>query len=165
MINTFLRWTGLFILVYILQTTIVPVITIFGVKPDLLMVTLFFLGIRKGGIPAVFTGFLLGLTQDFYSPHLLGQNALAKSIVGYFAGLFDEKMMRLDPFMQMVLLFTMFLLHDVVYLGVEILQNDTSLQVVGTRIATMTLPRALYSLVFVLIPTFRELLFTSDNRR
>jgi rod shape-determining protein MreD len=165
MINTLVRWTGLFILIYILQTTLVPVISVFGVQPDLLIVPLFFLCVRIGGVPAVFTGFLLGLTQDFYSPQILGQNALAKSIIAYFAGLFNEKVMRLDPFIQLVLLFTTFLLHDVVYLAVEVVQNGESLQSAGTRIVTMTLPRALYSLFFALIPTFRELLFTSDNRR
>ena len=165
MINSLLRWTGLFILVYILQTTLVPVITVFGVRPDLLIVTLFFLAVRKGGSVTVFTGFLIGLAQDFYSPQILGQNALAKSAVGYFAGIFNEKVMRLDPFIQLVLLFTSFIIHDTIYYTVEMVQNGTPLQTVGTRLITTTMLRALYSLFFALIPTFRELLFTSDYRR
>jgi rod shape-determining protein MreD len=165
MINTFLRWTGLLIFLFILQTTIVPVIAIFGVKPDLLLLALFFLAIRTDVIPAVFTGFILGLAQDFYSPEILGQNALSKSIAGYFAGLFNEKVMRLDPFFQLVLLFLMFVLHDAVYFTVQVLQTDAPLQLIGTQIVTSTLPRAVYSLFFGLFPTFREYLFTSDNRR
>jgi rod shape-determining protein MreD len=164
MIST-LRWTGLFILVFILQTTLIPVITAFGVRPDLLIVTLFFLAVKKGGSAAVFTGFLIGLAQDFYSPQILGQNALAKSVVGYFAGIFNEKVMRLDPFIQLVLLFTSFIIHDTIYYTVEMVQNGTPLQTVGTRLITTTMLRAVYSLFFALIPTFRELLFTSDYRR
>lgn len=165
MTSTVLRWTGLFLLIYILQTTLVPVITIFGVRPDLLLVTLFFLAVKKGGSPTVFAGFLLGLSQDFFSPQILGQNALAKSVVGYFAGLFNEKVMRLDPFIQLVLLFATFIIHDTIYYSVEMVQNGTPLQTVGTRLITTTMLRAVYSLFFALIPTLRELFFTSDNRR
>ena len=165
MINSLLRWTGLFILVYILQTTIVPVITVFGVRPDLLIVTLFFLAIRKGGCPTVFAGFILGLAQDFYSPQILGQNALAKSVVGYFAGIFNERLMRLDPFTQLALLFITFILHDAIYFTVEAVQTGAPLQTIGTGIVTATLARAVYSLLFALIPTFSEYFFTSDSRR
>ena len=165
MINSLLRWTGLFILVFVLQTTLVPVIAVFGIKPDLLIVTLFFLAVRKGGSPTVFAGFILGLAQDFYAPETLGQYALAKSVVAYFAGLFNEKIMRLDPFTQLALLFTTFILHDTIYFTVEAVQTGAPLQTIGTRLLGTTLARALYSLFFAVFPAFREYLFTSDNRR
>jgi rod shape-determining protein MreD len=165
MINSLMRWTGLFILVFILQTTLVPVIAVFGFKPDLLIVTLFFLAIRKGGSATVFAGFILGLAQDFYAPEILGQHALAKSVIAYFAGLFNEKMMRLDPFTQLALLFTTFILHDAIYFTVEVVQTGAPFQTVGTRLLGTTLARALYSLFFAVLPAFREYLFTSDNRR
>ena len=165
MINVLLRWTGLFIILFILQTTLVPVLSIFGAKPDLLLLGLFFLAIRKDAIPAVFTGFILGLAQDFYSPEILGQNALAKSVAGYFAGFFNEKVMRLDPIIQLALLLLMFLLHDAIYFAVQAVQAHASLQVIGTQIITVTLPRTAYTLLLALIPVFRDYFFTSDNRR
>ncbi|MBN1575946.1 MAG: rod shape-determining protein MreD [Chitinispirillaceae bacterium] len=165
MIKQFFRWTGLVILLFILQTTAVPLIAIFGITPDLLILVLFFIGFKTDVIPAVFAGFFLGLAQDFYSPQILGQTALAKTIAGYFAGLCNEKVMRIDPIFQLVLLLLMFIIHDAVFFAVQMAKTSTPIQAVGLEIISSTLPRALYTLFFALIPAFREYLFPSSGRR
>ena len=165
MIKQFLRWTGLVILLYILQTTIVPLIAVFGIKPDLLVLVLFFIGLKSDVIPAVFAGFFLGLAQDFYSPVILGQTALAKTVAGFFAGLFNEKVMRVDPVFQLLLLFLMFIIHDMVFFTVQIAKTGTEIQAIGIELITLTIPRALYTLFFALIPLFLEYLFPSVGRR
>ena len=81
MILHYLKWPMLFVLCFILQTSFVPSIAFFGVKPDLLMIILFFFSIRYGVLPGIFMGFVLGLTQDLYTPAILGQNALTKTII------------------------------------------------------------------------------------
>jgi rod shape-determining protein MreD len=165
MIKHFFRWTGLVILLYILQTTIVPLIAVFGIKPDLLVLVLFFIGFKSEVIPAVFAGFFLGLAQDFYSPVILGQTALAKTVAGFFAGLCNEKVMRIDPVFQLVLLFIMFIIHDTVFFIVQIVKTGTEMQSIGMELLTLTIPRALYTLFFALIPAFWEYLFPSVGRR
>jgi len=165
MINTFIRWFGLFIVIYVLQTTIVPLLAIAGVKPDLLTLTLFFCAVKTEVIPAVFAGFFIGLAQDFYAPDILGQNALAKTIAGFFAGLFNEKVMRIDPLFQLLLIVFMFLIHDAVYYTVQILKTGISFQSIGMEILTTSLPRIFYTLFFALVPIFRELVFPSALKR
>ena len=165
MIKRLFRWIGLVILLYILQTTIVPLITVFGIKPDLLILVLFFIGFKNDVIPAVFAGFFLGLAQDFYSPVILGQNALSKTITGFFSGLFNERVMRIDPIFQLVLLLLMFIIHDAVFFAVQMVKTDMPIQTIGLEIVSSTLPRALYTLFFALIPTFREYFFPSGSRR
>ncbi len=162
--NNFFHWTGFIILVYILQTTVMPVITIFGIKPDLLLLVLFFLAYKTDVMPAVFAGFFIGLAQDFYSPEILGQNALAKTIAGFCAGFFNEKVMRIDPVVQLALIFLMFIVHDIVYFTVQIAGAGTPFHTIGMEIVTSTLPRALYSLFFALIPTFWEYIFPTSRR-
>ncbi|MBN1308088.1 MAG: rod shape-determining protein MreD [Chitinispirillaceae bacterium] len=165
MIKVFFRWTGLVVLLYILQTTIVPLITVFGIKPDLLVLVLFYIGFKNDVIPAVFAGFFLGLTQDFYSPVILGQNALSKTVAGFFAGVFNEKVMRIDPIFQLILLLLIFVIHDAVFFAVEMFKTDTPIQAIGVEMVSSTLPRALYTLFFALIPAFREYFFPSGGRR
>jgi rod shape-determining protein MreD len=164
MISSFFKWVGLFVLLFILQTTTVPIISIYGIKPDLLILILCIFAFRTDVVPALTVGFFLGLTQDFYSPEILGQNALAKTVTGFFAGLFNERVMRIDPVFQMTLILLAFLLHDLIYIGVQIFKMDVSLQHLGYEIVTSTLPRAFYTLFFALIPTFREYFFPAGKR-
>ncbi len=161
----FLRWTGIVILLYVLQTTIVPLIAISGIKPDLLVLVLFFIGYRNDVIPAVFSGFFLGLAQDFYSPLILGQTALAKTVSGFFAGICNEKVMRIDPVFRLVLIFIMFIIHDAVFLFVQVAKTEMEIQSMGIELVKSTLPRALYTLLFALIPVFWEYLSPSGGRR
>ena len=165
MINVFLRWTGLVLLMYILQTTIIPVISIFGIKPDLLVLILFYLAFRTDVMPAVFAGFMLGLMQDFYSPEIVGQNALAKTVAGFFAGFFNERVMRIEPLFQLVLVLIMFIIHDTVLFAVQIAKTDVSVASAALQLVTFTLPRAIYTMFFALIPAFREHFFPSLSRR
>lgn len=165
MTRNFFKWFALIIGIYLLQSTIITQIGIAGVRPDLLLLILFFCAIKTDVIPAVFTGFFIGLTQDFYSPIILGQNALAKTIAGFFAGLFNEKVMRLDPVFQLLLIILMFILHDTVYFLVQMAKTEIAIKTLGIDLLVRTLPRTLYTLFFALIPIVRELLFPHTIRR
>ncbi len=165
MIKTILKWIGLFFLVFVLQTTLVPAISIYSIKPDLLFIILFLLAIKTGAMPALYIGFFMGLAQDIYSPVILGQNALAKTLAGFFAGLFNEKVMRLDPFFQAVLLVLTILLGDMIFLIVQMVKTGGTMQIFGIEMVTSALPRAIYSLVFGIIPIFWEYFFQTNAKR
>jgi rod shape-determining protein MreD len=163
--KTLLRWFGLFVLVFVLQTTLLPIISIFGVQPDLIMLTVCYFGFKTDVIPALFVGFIVGLGQDFYDPVILGHNALCKTVVGFFTGLFNEKVMRIDPVFQLTFIAISFIIHDIIYYTVLIFKADITLPMMGIQLLTVTLPRTLYTLIFALIPIFWELSFPSHNRR
>ncbi|MBD3316101.1 MAG: rod shape-determining protein MreD [Chitinivibrionales bacterium] len=140
-------WFGVLCISLVLQSTLVPVVGIKGIQPDLLMVALFLLAMGQGVMPATYAGFFLGLAQDLYSPALLGQNALAKSITGFFAGLFNEKIMRTDPIVKIVILVLAFLIHDTVFIVTELVKTNSPLVSVAKELLTHTLPRTAYSAV------------------
>ncbi len=162
--TTFLKWFGIFLLCFVLQTTVVPVIDIFGIHPDLPLVALFFLGYRTGPMSALWAGFSLGLATDLYSPSILGQNAVSKTIAGFFAGIFNERVLRVDTAVQMVLLVLTFLVNDVAYLAVQLMKSGGSGGVAWHSVV-LTLPRALYSMLFALIPYFKNHFFGSSTPR
>jgi len=165
MVKATFKWIVLFFIAFVLQSTLAPIISIYNVKPDLLTLVLFLLAIKAGIIPAVYVGFFLGLAQDVYSPAILGQNALAKTIAGFFAGLFNEKIMRLDPIIQTVLLVITVILCDLIFLTVQVVKSGSTLQFIGTQIFTTALPQALYTLFFGIIPIFWEHFFQSATKR
>lgn len=165
MIKNVLKWVVLFALGFILQTTLIPSISILGVKPDLLVIVLFFLAVKTGIMPAVYVGFIIGLAQDLYSPSILGQNALSKTVIGFFAGLFNEKVVRIDPILQGVLLIFTFVINDAVFLLVQVVKMGGSAHVIGPELLTATLPRALYSLLFAVLPILWQFFFQAATTK
>lgn len=157
MMKSILKWVALFLASFILQSTVMQSIAIFGVKPDLLIVVLFMLATKTGPMQGIYAGFFLGLAQDLYSPSILGQNALAKTVVGAFAGMFNEKMMRLDPIFQAILLVVVFILNDMVVNSIYMVKVGGGLGSVFSQLFMSTLPRTLYSLLFAALPSLWEL--------
>lgn len=152
MMNIVLKWVGWILLCVILQSTLVPYMAVMSVKPDLPLIALFYLSLSLGVMPGVYVGFFLGLGQDLFAPGLLGLNALAKSVTGFVVGLFNERVVRLDPIMRMVLLIAMFTINDTIAMLVHVVRADGSAGAFFTELLAVTLPRALYSLVFAAIP-------------
>jgi rod shape-determining protein MreD len=164
--NFTLKWVGIFLLCLILQTTLIPAIGILGASPDLLMVALFFLARKTGPFAATWVGFFLGLAEDLYSPSILGQNALSRTAAGFFAGLFNERVMRVDFIFQLVLLLVTFFIHDALYYTVQMIKtNSTGAGGFLHVLVTSTLPRTLYSLLFALFPAVKNLVFPTSSRR
>jgi rod shape-determining protein MreD len=135
----------------ILQTSFMPAISIAGIKPDLLIIALFFFSVKYGVMPGIFVGFVLGLGQDLYSPSLLGQNALTKTVAGAFIGLFNERTMRSDPIIKTVILLLAFLVHDTLYFIVQIVKLDSPVSALFSGLLTKCLPRALYSIAVAVL--------------
>jgi rod shape-determining protein MreD len=140
------QWFLVFAASLILQASFVPVISIAGIKPDLLLVVLFFFCIRYGVMPGIFVGFFMGLGVDLYSPSLLGQNAFVAMVTGAFLGLFNERMMRTDPLIKMALLFVAFIIHDSLFLIVQVVKLGDPVSTIFGGLFLHTLPRAIYSI-------------------
>ncbi len=165
MIRTIVLWFVLFFAAFVLQTTLVPSVAILTVKPDLIVIILFLMAMKTGIIPAVLIGFVLGLAQDVYTPGILGQNALAKTMAGFIAGMFNEKVMRVDPFLEIVLLLLTFVVNDAAYSLVNVVKSGYTFPAFGMDLLTNTLPRAIYSLLIALIPIFWEYYFKPSVKR
>jgi rod shape-determining protein MreD len=165
MIKTIFIWFGVFLGAFILQTTLVPTLAIFGIKPDFLMLALFMVAIKTGVMPAIFIGFIIGLSQDLYSPSILGQSALAKTLAGFFASLFNEKLMRLDPVILGIILILTFFVNDLALYTVQVVKSGGNLGSVAKEIFGPTFPRALYTLVFAVIPILWEQFSVIKTRR
>jgi rod shape-determining protein MreD len=146
MISEAIKWAIVFMLSLVLQTSFVPVISIGGVKPDLLIIVLYFFGLKYGVMQALFMGFVVGLGQDLYSPSLLGQNALAKTVTGACIGLFNERMMRTDPIIKTALLLLVFIVNDTVFFSVQVVKLGDPWSTLFFGLITKTFPRAIYSI-------------------
>ncbi|MBA7624708.1 hypothetical protein ES703_32120 [subsurface metagenome] len=82
---------AIIVVALLIQLTLINSITILGLKPDLIMVVVVVFSLLKGEKEGAISGFASGLLQDIFSTGLLGMNALAKTVIGFFCGIVKEK--------------------------------------------------------------------------
>lgn len=70
----------------LVQFTVVPVVGVGGVVPDVPVVLTVLLALRYGAEAGCLTGFALGLAQDAVAGGPLGLHAVSKALVGFVAG-------------------------------------------------------------------------------
>jgi len=155
----FLKSLSFLVLGLILQQTLIQLISIGSIKPDLVMVVLVAVSMRYGSLVGLFSGLAIGLIQDVYAIDALGANAMAKCLVGYGAGLLDEKVIKVMPATKVLFLGVAFLLHDLVYS----LAAGFHGAAFGNALLTRTVPSGIYTLLlgslvfyFVVTPSRAE---------
>ena len=139
----FLKSMSFLVLGLILQQTLVQIISIGSIKPDLVMVVLVAVSMRYGSGVGLFSGLTIGLIQDVYAIEVLGANALAKCLVGYCTGLLDEKVIKVMPASKVLFLAVAFLFHDLVYSLAAGFHGEAFWQALVMR----TLPSGIYTLL------------------
>lgn len=108
------------ILVFVLQTTVARFLAIQGVVPDLVLLWIITIAIRRGQIPATIAGFAMGLGLDLISgpDGVLGLSALTKTIGGFLAGYFyneNKVLQTLGGFQLPLITALVSLIHNLVY--------------------------------------------------
>lgn len=111
----YLKSLSFLVLGLILQQTLVRIISIGSIKPDVILVILVAVSLRYGSVVGLFSGMTIGLIQDVYAIDALGANAMAKCLVGYFTGLLDERIIKIMPATKVLFLAVAFLFHDAIF--------------------------------------------------
>ena len=86
----------------LLQSTLLERVAIRGVKPDLVLIILVFVSLRKGSMAGQLSGFISGIFFFFFSLAPLGFHAFSRTLIGFLYGLFEGNI-YLDPvFMPLI---------------------------------------------------------------
>ncbi len=81
----------LFFPLLLVQTTIIPLLSIDTVFPDLLIILLVYYSITQGQIYGSILGFIYGFLFDIITGSLLGSTMIAKTMAGFTAGYFSSE--------------------------------------------------------------------------
>jgi rod shape-determining protein MreD len=87
----------------LLQSTVLGHIAIDTVRPDLALIILVFVSLRRGSMVGQASGFLSGILEDFMSVSPLGFHPLMRVVIGYLYGLFSGAVF-VDPFLMPMIL-------------------------------------------------------------
>jgi rod shape-determining protein MreD len=103
-------------LALVLQVALVDRLTILDVRPDLTVLVVVLLGLRRGPVVGTVVGFLVGFLQDLLVPATLGMNSLAKCLLGNLSGRLGQNLALPSLVLYAPLFALAVLFHDLIYL-------------------------------------------------
>jgi len=106
----------LLLVVALFQTTILPEITILGVKPELMLLVVLAWSLLRKAEEGLFWAFLGGLTLDIFSGGPFGASALALLVISFIAGRVEASTIRTSFLLPMAAALAGTLLYQVLFL-------------------------------------------------
>jgi len=94
-----------FIVSLLLETTLFNRLSVYGAKPDFVLILIILIAVKKGSMPGQLYGFIGGLMQDCLSYGVLGVQAMVKTITGFVSGFLKNKLEENSPILIMTLVF------------------------------------------------------------
>jgi|GEM_PF-1538488 len=91
--------------VIFMQIIIVPYVAVDGIKPDLVLILVVFISLRRGWFQGAMVGLASGLFIDLGTTMPLGTSALSKMLVAVFVGLIESKIFKEHRFTRIALCF------------------------------------------------------------
>src|SRR5216117_1111406 len=82
------------------QATLAPMIGVAGVTPDLPLIVVVLLALRRGPEFGCVAGFVTGLLQDAAGGGLIGVQALTKAVIGFGIGAAGSRLRVSQPLVQ-----------------------------------------------------------------
>lgn len=117
-----------------LQTTLARFVIRGTVAVDLVFVLVVYVALSSGPVTGLLTGALAGLAQDALSSGIIGIGGLAKTVVGFLAGMVGTQFIVSQPLSRLVVFFAATLLHAAIFIGLYVLLD---LRHFGTPVAAV----------------------------
>ena len=118
-----MRTAGILLAVFValaLQTTLARYIR-GSAAVDLVLVVVVYVALTSGPVAGLLTGTLGGLVQDAMATGVIGIGGLAKTLVGFLAGVIGTQFIVAQPLPRFLVFFGATLLHSLVFVGLYLL--------------------------------------------
>jgi rod shape-determining protein MreD len=138
----------------LLQTTFIPFLSIGGFLPDVFLIWVVYVAIRRGQMEATITGFVVGLLQDAVSMQFFGLGALTMTVAGFVAGYFfndNSTEQTLGSYRFLTILALSSFVHNVLFYGVFLQGIQDS---VFTTTIEFSIFTSLYTVLLGVFPMF-----------
>ena len=145
-----------------LQTTLSRVAIRSTVAVDLVLVVVVYVALTSGPASGLLTGAFAGLVQDSLSSSVIGIGGLAKTIVGFLAGIIGSQFIVAQSLPRFVVFFGATVPHAVVFMGLYVLLG---LRQFGTPYAAVAGQAAANAVIGVVAFQLVELLPGAVERR
>lgn len=100
-----------------LQTTLARFVVRGTVAVDLVLVVVVYVALTSGPVTGLLTGSVAGLVQDALASGVIGIGGLAKTVVGFLAGVIGTQFIVAQPLPRFVVFLAATALHALIFMG------------------------------------------------
>ncbi len=104
-----------------LQTTLARFVIGGTAALDLVLVVVVYVALTSGAVTGLFAGTVAGFVQDTMSSGVIGIGGLAKTVVGFLAGVVGTQFIVAAPFPRALVFMAATLVHAAVFMGLYVL--------------------------------------------
>lgn len=104
-----------------LQTTLARFVVRGTIAVDLVLVVVVYVALMLGPTTGLLSGAFAGLVQDALSSNVIGIGGLAKTVVGFLAGIVGTQFIVVHTLPRFVVFFCATVLHAVVFMGLYVM--------------------------------------------
>ena len=157
---------GMFITIwvcFILQCTLMNVIAVGSIQPNLLIILCVSTGLIRGRKSGLWTGFFTGLLADLFYGSVFGFYALVYMYVGYFSGYAHQSFYDDDIRVPMVMTACMDFIFNMALYGLAFLLRGRL--ALGVYLRRIILPEVLYTtlVTFIIYRILRLIFYRIGN--
>ncbi|MGD8398899.1 MAG: rod shape-determining protein MreD [Anaerolineae bacterium] len=131
----------------LLQATVIPHLTVWGISPDLPLLVVVSWGILRGAQQGALWGFVAGLVLDFFSGAPFGAATLSLMAAGFLAGLASAGVSGSQAILPLVITLVATLVYDLLFLLITQLSGDTVLWL--DTLLRLVLPAAALNMILM----------------
>jgi rod shape-determining protein MreD len=99
----YVLWAIIILLTVLVQGSV----SFIHIKLNLTVILVCYIGMKKGEIPGMFFGALIGLVEDITSGSLLGPNILSKGLIGYLSSSLYKRLFIWTPLIGAINIFSL----------------------------------------------------------
>jgi len=149
-----------FFVVLLVQITVIPLIAIAGVIPDLVLITLVYYSISRDQFYGTVLGASYGFFIDLITGSLLGSSMLSKTIAGFTAGYFSaetKKEINISTYIFSLIVFICALIDSIIFSFFSAFDVQTNIFKLFFEQALLpSLYTAIVSILFIFSPFKRR---------
>ena len=149
-----------FFAVLLVQITVIPLIAIAGVIPDLVLITLVYYSISRDQFYGTVLGASYGFFIDLITGSLLGSSMLSKTIAGFTAGYFStdtKKEINISTYIFSLIVFICALIDSIIFSFFSAFDVQTNIfKLLFGQALLPSLYTAIVSILFIFSPFKRR---------
>jgi rod shape-determining protein MreD len=130
-----------------LQTTLARFLVRGNVAVDLVLVAVVYVALTSGPVTGMFSGAFAGLIQDALSSGVIGIGGLAKTVVGFLAGIIGTQFIVTHSLPRFVVFFGATVVHAALFMGLYILLDLRHFDAPYAAVAGQALGNAIVGII------------------
>lgn len=138
-----------FLIIYFLQSNFFNWFTIAGVKPNLFIILVLFLGLFLGKYYGFGIGVVVGLLLDFFIGKIIGLNAIALGIGGFLAGEFNKHFSKESKMTIMLMIMGATFICELIVYTLQIILLHSQINIL--RFLKIILIEIIYNTIIIII--------------